>query len=158
MGAGRENSPAATLTKIDYSQENTMKISPLLLIPLALLSLTGCAEEDDGYYQVCVNETTQTRMDPSACDGGTEAVWYFIPVWYDIPAIGRVASGGTRKKPVSAAVKMNAPAKGRSAAPVVKQQNKAPSSVNRQQNKAPAPRPAAPRPAPAPVRPAIRMK
>lgn len=132
-----------------------MKIRTLALTPLVLLALTGCVESEDEYYQICTDPNTQIRLDQSMCDNGDSAVWYFLPDWYVVPAVGQVASGGSRTRPTNVTVKVNAPRKGKNLQPA-RQQNKAP-AANRQQNKVPSvQRQVAPRPAPA--RPATRVR
>jgi hypothetical protein len=64
-------------------------------------SLTGCATSAD-YAAVCVDPTTEQRVDDDQCDDdadydgvGTGFFWYYLGARSVVPAIGSTVRGGT---------------------------------------------------------------
>jgi hypothetical protein len=119
------------------------------------ITLTGCgttSPDTVDYSQVCVDPTTQVRLDDDLCQASDpDAVWYWVPVYYPVPALGRTVSGGSKAKPSGVRIRTGAPNAG------VKPVTRAPIQDRRPATKVPAyPQQKAPAPPPAP-RPAPRV-
>ena len=83
-------------------------------VPLLATGLTGCGSDDEAEYSaVCVDQTTQQRVDDDECDddndrGGVHG-WYFFPVGVYAGGIGQRVSGGSYTTPSGSHVKGGVP-------------------------------------------------
>lgn len=80
----------------------------LTVAPALSLALTGCAagdpstQEQPTHQAICVDPETEQRVDDDECDDrGRLGVggWYFLAMGARFPAIGGLASGGSRGVP-----------------------------------------------------------
>lgn len=77
---------------------------------LAATSLAACGSGDDAeeYRGVCVDESTQQRVDDDRCDDDGTRVgglgWVYFAAGTRLPALGARVSGGTAALPRGAAV------------------------------------------------------
>ena len=83
---------------------------PLVVAPSLALILAGCGTtqpaQAGGYQGVCVNPTTQQRVDDDMCDdndngsGSNGALWYWYGMNSRYPAVGsRVTDGYSTSRP-----------------------------------------------------------
>lgn len=56
----------------------------------AASSLVGCSEREPDFYGVCVEESTELRVDDDRCpeNGGNGFVWFYYPATARVPAVG----------------------------------------------------------------------
>jgi hypothetical protein len=84
------------------------------LVAMVSMAMTGCSSTPDADYDgVCVDTTTQRRIDDEECRNGGGHAWRYYPRGSSVPALGSPASGGTSTVPDGlVAAKGGAPAEG----------------------------------------------
>lgn len=91
------------------SRRRSAAVSVSLVAALSV-AMTGCGSSDDDpdYRGVCVDKSTQKRVDDKQCDnnggGGGRSSFVYFPRGATVPPVGSAVHGGSAAAPKGASV------------------------------------------------------